>query len=74
MIEKKVVPIRGRHETFSSLAAEAMTRPDAKRGFIIFFDEEGTMNFGELDAQCQDVGMALMYLQMIAQDMMRAPE
>ena len=40
MIEKKVVPITGKHTTFSSLAAEAMVRPEAKRGFIVFFEEE----------------------------------
>ena len=73
MIEKKVVPITGKHTTFSSLAAEAMVWPEAKRGFIVFFEEDGTMHFGELGVECSDVGMALMYLQMIAQDMMRAP-
>jgi hypothetical protein len=73
MSDKKVIPITGKHTTFHSLAAEAMATPEAKRGFIVFFDDEGTMSFGECGTTTADTGMALMFLQMVANDIMREP-
>jgi hypothetical protein len=56
--ENKVVPITGKHTTLSSMMAQCMADPKAVRGFVVFFDEDGTMNFGELDVTRSDICMA----------------
>ncbi|MGB9154429.1 MAG: hypothetical protein WCD70_15235 [Alphaproteobacteria bacterium] len=71
---KKVIPITGKHTTFSSMVADAMTRENATRGCVIFFEEDGTMHFGELGLERTDVGMMLMYIQMIGVQMMERPD
>lgn len=72
MKDKKVVPIGGRHRSFSSLASEAANdRPEWKRGIIVGFEDDGTMNFGEFGLECSDVGMVQMYLQMLAMEFMK---
>lgn len=71
-MDKKVVPIGGRHRSFSSLAGEAAhDRPEWVAGFVIAFEKDGTMHFGEYGAECKDVGMAQMYLQMLAVEFMK---
>ena len=72
--DRKVVPIRGKHETFNSMAGEAMEATEWVRGFMIGFEEDGTMHFGESKITRQDVGMALMYLHMVAAQMMEQPD
>ena len=69
--DNKVVPITGRHTTLSSMMAQCMADPKAVRGFVVFFDAENTMNFGELGITRGDSCMAATYLNMIAIDMMR---
>ena len=71
MSDKKVVPIGGKHRSFSSLAGEAMDTKKWVRGFVVGFEEDGTMHFGEYGAECSDVGMAQMYLQMLAAEFMK---
>lgn len=69
----KIVKLHNRHKTIRSMAAELATKEEAKRGFIIWFDKEGTMFFGDKDIQLKDVGMAMMYMQMLAVQMMEQP-
>jgi hypothetical protein len=69
--ENKIVPITGKHTTFSSMLAEAMADPRAKRGFVVYFDEEGTMYPGHVDTTRSDACMGAAYLNMIAIDIMR---
>jgi hypothetical protein len=71
MSDRKVVPITGKHTTLSSMMAECMADPKAVRGFVVFFDEEDTMSFGELGITRSDACMAAAYLNMVAIDMMR---
>ena len=68
--ENNVVKFPGRHKTFRSLANEAANTKEAERGAVIYFDKEGVMHFGELGLERSDVGMMLMYIQMIAVQMM----
>jgi hypothetical protein len=67
----KVVPIGGKHRSFSSMAGEAMEDKKAKRGMIFWFDEEGTMHFGEFGILRSDVGMILMEVVALSNEMMR---
>jgi hypothetical protein len=69
--ENKVVPITGKHTTLSSMMAQCMADPKALRGFVVFFDADGTMNFGELGVTRSDICMAAAYLNMLAVEMMR---
>ena len=69
--DNKVVPITGRHTTLSSMMAQCMADPRAKRGFVVYFEDDNTMHFGELDVLRGDVCMAATYLNMLAIDMMR---
>jgi len=71
MTERKVVPITGKHTTLSSMMAACMSDPNAVRGFVVYFHEDGTMNFGELHITRSDACMGAAYLNMIATDMMR---
>jgi hypothetical protein len=69
----KVIPITGRHTTLQSMLAVPMADDRAVRGLVVWFEEDGTMHFGELGVRASDVGMALMYIQMIAYQMMENP-
>lgn len=71
---KKVTPITGRHTTFSSLVAEAMIDERAVGGLVIYFEEDGTMHFGDVGLKRGDVGMALMFVHMLSDDVMRSVE
>lgn len=63
MSERKVVPITGKHTTLHSMLAEAMVDARAERGYVIWFEKNGTMHTGQVGSTLADVGMALMYLQ-----------
>jgi hypothetical protein len=56
------------------MLAAAMADERATRGMVIYFEEDGTMHFGELKITRSDVGMSLMYMHMIANDMMSQPD
>lgn len=71
-MSRKVAPITGRHTTLHSMLAEAMADDRAKRGFIVWFDDEGTMHFGELATTLADACMAHGYMGMIVHQMMEA--
>lgn len=73
-MDKKLVPITGRHTTFHSMAAEAMIEPTAVSGLVIYFEEDGTMHFGEVNLRASNCGMAQMYLQKLAVDFMNCPD
>lgn len=70
----KIVKLHDRHKTLRSMAAELATQEDAERGFLIWFEKDGTMHFGDKNIQLKDVGMALMYMQMLAVQMMAQPD
>lgn len=71
MSSDKVVPITGKHRTFKSMATQAINTPEAKRGCVIWFEEDGTMHFGQFGILTADIGMAQMYIQMLAVEMMQ---
>lgn len=64
--ERKVHPITENHQSMSSLAAECMTDANAKRGFLIYFNEDGVMNAGHFGVTLNDTCMAAAYLNMMA--------
>lgn len=67
----KVVPIGGKHRSFSSLAGEAMEDKRAVKGVIYWFEEDGTMHFGEFGMTRHDQGMVTMQVLADAHDFMR---
>lgn len=67
----RVVPIGGKHRSFNSMAGEAMEDMKAKRGIIFWFEEDGTMHFGEFGLHRCDVGMVLMEVLSISNEFMR---
>lgn len=67
----KVVPLGGEHRSFSSMAGEAMETSIAKRGMIFWFEEDGTMHFGQWGMKRSDVGMVLMEVTALSYEMMR---
>jgi hypothetical protein len=69
--DNKVVPITGKHTTLSSMMAQCMADSKAVRGFVVYFEDDGTMHFGELSITRSDACMGAAYLNMIATDMMR---
>jgi hypothetical protein len=71
MTERKVHPIKGKHQSMSSMVAECMADPRSVRGFVIYFDEEGTMRHGHFGATRSDTAMAAAYMQMLAVEMMQ---
>lgn len=71
MTDKKVVPIGGRHRSFNSLAGEAMDDESWVRGYVIAFEKDGTMHTGSFGDTLSDLGMAIMYLQMLATEAMK---
>ena len=71
MTDRKVIPIKGKHQSMSSLAAECMSDPRSVRGFVIYFDNEGVMRHGNFGVTRADVCMAAMYLTMLGVEMMQ---
>jgi hypothetical protein len=71
MTERKVVPITGAHTSLSSFLAECMADPRAKRGIVIYFDENDHMYPGHFDATRADISMAAAWVNMKAVDIMR---
>jgi hypothetical protein len=71
MTERKVVPITGKHTSLSSFMAECMADPRAKRGIVIYFDDDDHMYPGHFDATRADISMAAAWINMKATDIMR---
>ena len=71
MTDRKVVPITGKHTSLSSLLAEVMADPRAKRGIVIYFDDDYHMYPGHFDATRSDISMAAAWINMKAADIMR---
>ena len=69
---RKIHPITGKHTTLHSMLAEAMADERAKRGFVVWFEQDGTMHFGELSTTLSDACMAQGYMAMIVNQMMEA--
>jgi hypothetical protein len=72
--ERKVHPIKGVHQSMSSMAAECMADTRSVRGFIIYFDQEGTMHHGHFGVTRADTCMAAAYLNMMAIESMQNEE
>ena len=68
--ERKIIPIKGRQQSMSSMVAECMADPKSVRGFIIYFDEEGTMYHGHFGATRADTCMAFAWLSNMAHRVM----
>lgn len=73
MSDRKVVPIGGKHRSFQSLAGAAMDS-EADIGVIFWFDKEGTMHMGEFGMTRSAIGLAQMYIQMMAVEAMQAED
>lgn len=71
MSERKVVPIKGRHQSMSSMVAECMADPRSIRGFVIYFEEDGTMHHGHFGSTRADTAMAAAFMNMLAVEMMQ---
>lgn len=71
MTDRKVVPITGKHTSMHSMVAECLADPRSVRGFVIYFDEEGTMRRGHFGATRSDTCMAAAWLDSMACDVMR---
>jgi hypothetical protein len=71
MSNRKIIPITGRHTTVHSMLAEVMANEKIVSGFIICFDDEGTMSHGHVDTTRSDACMAAALLNEIAQSTMR---
>ena len=61
---RKVHPITGRHTTLYSLLAEAMADERAKSGYVIWFEDDGTMHVGCVGTTLAQTCMASTYLTM----------
>jgi hypothetical protein len=70
MTERKVVPITGRHTSMHSMVAECLADPASVRGFVIYFDEEGTMRHGHFGATRSDTCTAAAWLNGMAAKVM----
>jgi hypothetical protein len=70
---RKVHPITGKHTTLHSMLAEPMADERARRGFVIWFEDDGTMHFGEMQTTLANALMAYGYFGMIINQMMEAP-
>lgn len=71
MTERKVHPIKGKHTTMSSMVAECMADSRSVRGFVIYFEEDGTMHHGHFGVTRADVCMAAAYLNMMSVESMQ---
>jgi len=71
MTDRKGVPITGKHTTMHSMVAECLADSRSARGFVIYFDDEGTMRHGHFGATRGDTCMAAAWLNALAADMMR---
>jgi hypothetical protein len=58
MTESKVVPLGGKHKSASSLLAEIMNDPKAKRVVVFTFDGEGNMGFAHFDCTRSEMAYA----------------
>lgn len=58
MTERKIVPITGVHTTLYSMLAECMADERAKRGYVIWFEQDGTMHAGRVATTLSDACMA----------------
>ena len=63
---RKIHPITGRHTTLHSMLAEAMADERAVRGYVVWFEEDGTMHVGQVGVTLGDVSMAAIYLNLEA--------
>jgi hypothetical protein len=70
MSDRKVVPITGTHTSLSSFMAECMADPRAKRGLVIYFDDNDHMYPGHFGATRADISMAFAWLAAKAADIM----
>jgi hypothetical protein len=66
----KVVPIRGKYESFSSMLGGMMVDPAYKSGITFAFDDEGTMSWGHFDTTTGNICMALGMLLKVNSEMM----
>ncbi len=74
MSERKIVPITGKHTSMHSMVAECLADPASVRGFVIYFDEEGTMRHGHFGATRSDTCMAAAWLNGMAARVMEAQD
>lgn len=74
MSERKIIPITGKHTSLSSMLAEAMCDGSFKSGFIICFDEEGTMRSGHFQTTTANVCMAAAWLNAMAARVMSSED
>lgn len=70
----KVEVLHHKSKTFRSFAEKAAVDDRAKSGLVIWFEEDGTMHFGQFGITLSQVGMAQMYIQMLAVQMMEAED
>lgn len=54
----KVAPIGGKHQSVSSMLAEAMADPACKRALICWFDDDGNMNYGHFQVTRKEMAYA----------------
>ena len=54
----KITPLGGKHKSASSLLAEIMNDPKAKRGVVFTFDGEGNMSFAHFDCTRSEMAYA----------------
>lgn len=69
--DRKVHPIKGKHQSMSSMVAECMADPRSVRGLVVYFDEEGTMRHGHFGMTRADTCMAAAYTNMLAVECMQ---
>jgi hypothetical protein len=70
----KVVPLTKTYASIQAMLAGMMVNNKCKRGFVIAFDEEGTMSVGQVESRRSEVGMALMWFMSAACRMMGDPD
>ena len=56
--DNKITPLGGKHKSASSLLAEAMNDPNAKRAVVFTFDGEGNMGFGQFGVTRSEMAYA----------------
>lgn len=74
MSDRKVVPIKGKHQTMSSMVAECMADPRSVRGFVVYFEEDGTMHHGHFGVTRADTCMASAFMNMMAIETMQSED
>lgn len=58
----KVSPIGGKHQSVSSMLAEAMADPACKRAVICWFDDDGNMSYGHFRLTRKEMAYASVVL------------